>query len=352
MRAMKPFFSISYDEFQIWLKDQKIPKFRGDQVFEWVYRKGIADFSKMTNLSKDLQTKFSEHFSFPEFKMEEFVSPDEVRKFHVHLSDGKSVESVWIPEKSRATLCVSSQVGCAMACKFCVTGLQGFARNLTVEEILMQAYYVRHVRKLQVTNVVFMGMGEPMLNYTNVVAAVKTLTAVKGFELGLRKVSVSTVGMVPKIESFMEETNVRLAISLTGSSNETRDYWMPINQKHNLQELKKVLQKLPDNKWRKIMFEVVMIRDKTDTDEQAKNLIEFLKGLSAKVNLIPYNENPLFPDLKAPSKEQLFKYRDRLMKAGFHTTIRKNRGNGIFGACGQLSSSKYGEKKPEIVEVN
>lgn len=296
----------------------------------------------MSNLSKELQAKLAETFSFPEFKFEEFVSEDGVRKFHVHLKDGKSVESVWIPEVSRATLCVSSQVGCAMACKFCVTGLQGFTKNLSVEEILMQMYYVRWVRGLQVTNVVFMGMGEPMLNYENVVKSVKQLTSVKAFELGLRKVSVSTVGMVPKILSFMEATNVRLAISLTGSSNESRDYWMPINQKHNLQELKKVLMKLPDNKWRKVMFEVVMIKDKTDTDDQAKDLVLFLKGLDAKVNLIPYNENPLFPDLKKPDREQLLKYRDRLMKAGFHTTIRKNRGNGIFGACGQLSSSKYG----------
>lgn len=140
----------------------------------------------------------------------------------------------------------------------------------------------------------------------------------------------------------MQDTGVRLAISLTGSDNQSRDHWMPINQKHNLQELKKVLMQLPDNKWRKVMFEVVMIKDQTDTDEQAKNLVQFLKGLDAKVNLIPYNENPKFPDLKAPDRAQLLNYRDRLMKAGFHTTIRKNRGNGIFGACGQLSSSKYG----------
>ncbi len=349
---LQPFFSLSFEEFQAWLAEHKIPKFRGDQVFQWVYKKGVTDFSQMTNLSKDLQQTFSTSFSFPEFKMEEFVSPDEVRKFHVHLKDGKSIEAVWIPETSRATLCISSQVGCAMACKFCVTGLQGFARNLTIEEILMQVYYVRHVRKLQVTNIVFMGMGEPLLNYDNVVKSVNMLTNVKAFELGLRKVSVSTVGMVPKILSFMEDTNVRLAISLTGSSNDSRNHWMPINQKHNLQELKKVLKQLPDNKWRKIMFEVVMIRDQTDTEEQAKNLVEFLKGLSAKVNLIPYNENPHFPDLKAPKREQLMMYRDKLMKAGFHTTIRKTRGSGIFGACGQLSSSKYGNQNENLPVTN
>jgi 23S rRNA (adenine2503-C2)-methyltransferase len=341
----QPFLQLSFEDFQTWLLDHKIPKFRGDQVFQWVYKKGCLDFSKMSNLSKDLQTKLAEYFSFPEFNIEEFVSDDGVRKFHVHLKDGKSIESVWIPEINRATLCVSSQVGCAMACKFCVTGLQGFTKNLTVEEILMQMYYVRWVRGLNVSNVVFMGMGEPMLNFDNVVKSVNMLTSVKAYELGLRKVSVSTVGMVPKILPFMESTNVRLAISLTGSTNETRDHWMPINQKHNLQELKKVLKQLPDNKWRKIM-------DQTDTDDQAKSLIKFLEGLSAKVNLIPYNENPRFPDLKAPNREQLLKYRDRLMKAGFHTTIRKNRGNGIFGACGQLSSSKYGTQIENLPVTN
>jgi 23S rRNA (adenine2503-C2)-methyltransferase len=337
-----PFLSLTFEEFQTWLIENKIPKFRTDQIFQWVYKKGCLDFSKMSNLSKDLQSKLAEHFSFPEFNIEEFVSEDGVRKFHVHLKDGKSVESVWIPETARATLCVSSQVGCAMACKFCVTGLQGFARNLSMEEILMQLYYVRWVRGLQVSNVVFMGMGEPMLNYENVVRSVNQMNSVKAFEIGHRKVSVSTVGMIPRILSYFKDTNARLAISLTGSDNQSRDHWMPINQKHNLDELKKVLKQIPENKWRKIMFEVVMIKDKTDTDEQAKNLTEFLKGLSAKVNLIPYNENPRFPDLKAPDREQLLKYRDRLMKSGFHATIRKNRGNGIFGACGQLSSSKYG----------
>ncbi len=340
--VQQPFLGLLYEDFQSWCANEKISKFRADQVFEWVYKKGCLDFSKMSNISKDLQAKLAENFTFPEFNFEEFVSDDGVRKFHVHLKDGKSVESVWIPEVKRATLCVSSQVGCAMACKFCVTGLQGFSKNLTTEEILMQLYYVRWVRGLNVSNVVFMGMGEPMLNYDNVVRAVKQMTSVKAFEMGLRKVSVSTVGMVPKILSFMQDTGVRLAISLTGSDNQSRDHWMPINQKHNLQELKKVLMQLPDNKWRKVMFEVVMIKDQTDTDEQAKNLVQFLKGLDAKVNLIPYNENPKFPDLKAPDRAQLLNYRDRLMKAGFHTTIRKNRGNGIFGACGQLSSSKYG----------
>lgn len=349
MRSMKttqqPFLGLLYEDFQAWCAQEKISKFRADQVFEWVYKKGCLDFSKMSNISKDLQAKLGENFTFPEFNFEEFVSEDGVRKFHVHLKDGKSVEAVWIPELKRATLCVSSQVGCAMACKFCVTGLQGFSKNLTTEEILMQLYYVRWVRGLNVSNVVFMGMGEPMLNYDNVVRAVNQMTSVKAFEMGLRKVSVSTVGMVPKILSFMNDTGVRLAISLTGSDNQSRDHWMPINQKHNLQELKKVLQQLPDNKWRKVMFEVVMIKDQTDTDEQARNLVQFLKGLSAKVNLIPYNENPRFPDLKAPNREALLNYRDRLMKAGFHTTIRKNRGNGIFGACGQLSSTKYGEQQ-------
>lgn len=338
----QPFLALSFEEFQAWMVENKIPKFRAQQVFEWVYKKGCLDFSKMSNLAKDLQVKLAEHFTFPEFKVEEYESDDGVRKFHVHLKDGKSVESVWIPETSRATLCVSSQVGCAMACKFCVTGLQGFMRNLSVEEILAQLYYVRYVRGLTVSNVVFMGMGEPMLNYENVVKSVNQMTAVKAYEMGHRKVSVSTVGMVPKILKFFEDTNARLAISLTGSSNESRDHWMPINQKHNLQELKKVLKQVPTNKWRKIMFEVVMIRDETDTDSQAKDLVNFLQGLAAKVNLIPYNENPRFPNLKAPEREQLLKYRDRLMKAGFHTTIRKNRGNGIFGACGQLSSTKYG----------
>ncbi|MCB0272293.1 MAG: 23S rRNA (adenine(2503)-C(2))-methyltransferase RlmN [Bdellovibrionales bacterium] len=335
---MQQFFSHSIESFTDWVTDHGQPSYRAGQVYEWMFAKKVFDFSQMTNLPENFRKLLIENFTLPAWKIEKQVSTDGTQKFHFELEDGKSIEAVWIPEKNRQTLCVSSQVGCALKCQFCVTGLQGFARNLTQEEILEQIRHVMFVENLPLTNLVFMGMGEPLLNFENLCSAIDLLKEPKAFGFGHRKISVSTAGTVPKILPFIDRTNVSLAVSLTGSTDETRNHWMPINQKYNLSILKETLMQVPQTKWKKIMFEVVMIHQKTDTEEQAKNLVKFLRGMKAKVNLIPYNENEHFPQLKAPKREDLMKYRDILMKAGYYVSIRKNRGQDIMGACGQLSS--------------
>ncbi|MCB1198947.1 MAG: 23S rRNA (adenine(2503)-C(2))-methyltransferase RlmN, partial [Deltaproteobacteria bacterium] len=308
------------------------------QVYDWFFQKRVFDFSQMSNLPDGFRQTLIDTFTFPKWEVADQVSVDGTVKYHFTLEDGKSIESVWIPEEDRATLCVSSQVGCALKCQFCVTGLQGFLRNLTQSEILEQIRYIQCEQGKKISNLVFMGMGEPLLNYENLCQAIDLLKHPKAFNFGHRKISVSTAGTVPKILPFIDRTNVSLAVSLTGSNNESRNRWMPINQKYNLEVLKETLLQVPQNKWKKIMFEVVMIAGETDTPAQAKNLVKFLQGMKAKVNLIPYNENSHFPHLKAPKKEDLFKYRDILMKAGYYVSIRRNRGEDIMGACGQLSS--------------
>jgi 23S rRNA (adenine2503-C2)-methyltransferase len=333
------FFLQTKEAFEAWVVEQGQPKYRAGQVLEWMFDKNVFDFEAMSNLPQDFRTQLAQAFTFPAWKVERQISVDGTRKYHFELEDGKSIETVYIPEENRATLCVSSQVGCALKCQFCVTGLQGFSRNLTQAEIVEQIRYVQYVEECDLSNLVFMGMGEPLLNFDNLVGAIDWLKEPKAFSFGHRKISVSTAGTLPKILPFIDRTNVSLAVSLTGSSNQSRDHWMPINRKYNLEKLKATLLQFPKNKWKKIMFEVVMVSGQTDTVEEAKNLVKFLEGLQAKVNLIPYNENPHFPDLKAPKKEDLLRYRDILMKAGFYTSIRKNRGQDIFGACGQLSSA-------------
>jgi len=336
---MKSFFGMAIENFQDWISDRSYPAYRLGQVYQWMFDHSVFDFDLMSNLPPALREDLKQTFTFPQWGVETLVSKDGTEKYQFTLEDGKSIETVWIPEENRATLCVSSQVGCALKCQFCVTGLQGFSRNLTVEEIIEQVRYVQFDQKKKITNLVFMGMGEPLLNFENVCQAIELLKHPKMFNFGHRKISVSTAGMVPKILPFIERTNVCLAVSLTGSSNISRDRWMPINQTYDLETLKEVLQKIPQTKWKKIMFEVVMIGGLTDTISEAKGLITFLQRLKAKVNLIPYNENPFFPDLKAPTEKDLMAYQNRLMKAGIFVSIRKNRGQDIMGACGQLSST-------------
>lgn len=335
------FFDQHMDDFQTWLADQGEASYRGDQVLGWMMDHGVSDFQAMPNVPSDLRQKLQNNFAMPSWQVTKLVSTDGTEKFDFVLEDGKSIEAVWIPEEKRQTLCVSSQVGCALKCQFCVTGLQGFARNLTASEIVEQVRYVMQVENKPISNIVFMGMGEPLLNDKNVAKAISWLTHPKGFAFGHRKISVSTAGLVPKILPFIDQTNVSLAVSLTGSTNDSRDHWMPINQKYSLDVLKETLLQVPQHKWKKIMFEVVMIKDQTDTPEQAKSLVKFLSGMKAKVNLIPYNENPLFPNHKAPTQDALHRFRDTLMKAGYYVSIRKNRGQDIMGACGQLSTTLH-----------
>ncbi|MEZ4703944.1 MAG: 23S rRNA (adenine(2503)-C(2))-methyltransferase RlmN [Bdellovibrionota bacterium] len=332
-----PILSQSFEDIEAQILQIKRPAFHAGQVFQWIYQHHQHDFDQMTNLPADLRSHFKQQFSFPQWEVEAFESKDGTTKFRIELSDREVIEAVWIPEEERNTLCISSQVGCALACKFCVTGLMGLTRNLTVEEIVGQVWWVRSQKKLPVSNIVFMGMGEPLQNLSNVSKAIEIIHHVHGYGLGRRKISVSTAGLAGKLSSFVEKTRVNLAISLTGSTNQSRDYWMPINQKINLEQLIAEVKTIADRFPKSIMFEVVMIKNETDTLDQAKSLASYLKDFPCKVNLIPYNENEHFPALKRPSVESVERYRAELMKHGIRTMVRRNRGNDIMAACGQLS---------------
>ncbi|MCB0326278.1 MAG: 23S rRNA (adenine(2503)-C(2))-methyltransferase RlmN [Bdellovibrionales bacterium] len=329
--------SQTFQDLEAWILEKKRPAFHAGQIFQWIYKKHHLNFHEMLNVPQDLRDHMEQEFSFPSWQVEKQQSSDGTIKYRIELEDGQIIESVWIPEEDRQTLCISSQVGCGLACKFCVTGLQGLKRNLSVEEIVGQVWYVRSVEKLPVSNIVFMGMGEPLQNLQQVTKAIDILHHDKAYGIGRRKISVSTAGLIGKFQTLLEQTRVNLAISLTGSTNESRDYWMPINQKYNLEaligEVKQIAHRFPKS----IMFEVVMIKDQTDTLEQAKSLANYLQGFPCKVNLIPYNENPHFPHLKRPSSRSIEQYRDVLQKKGIRTMLRRNRGNDISAACGQLS---------------
>ncbi|HLG18911.1 MAG TPA: 23S rRNA (adenine(2503)-C(2))-methyltransferase RlmN [Bdellovibrionota bacterium] len=322
------------------------PRYRAKQICAWLYAEPVRSFTEMANLPEALRKGLAERFKFEVPASAVQVSADGTRKYRLTLEDGEVIECVWIPEAARKTLCVSSQVGCALNCQFCVTGAVGYQRNLTAGEIVAQIRHVMLMEKLPVTNLVFMGMGEPLLNVENVVQAIRVLTRKEGFGFGKRKITVSTAGVVPQIESFVKATGVKLAISLTGATDASRNHWMPINKKYSLESLSKALRRMKLGKGRKITFEVVLMGGENDTEEEARNLSKYLSGIPAKVNLIPYNENPFFPRLKRPKPENVDRFRKILLLKRIQTMVRKNRGTDIMGACGQLAGRSV---EPEVL---
>jgi 23S rRNA (adenine2503-C2)-methyltransferase len=334
----KEILTLAFDQLQSFVLERGFPKYRAEQVFHWIYAQGCDEFSQMNNLPKALIKDLATHFSFPKITSDTFVSKDGTVKYRFDLGQATSIESVWMPEEDRATLCVSSQAGCALKCAFCVTGTLGLKRNLSVEEIVYQIWYINKKKQKRITNLVFMGMGEPLQNMNNLIEAIKILRTDETYGFGKRKITVSTVGLANKIKPFLEQTDVNLAISLTGFNDSDRDYWMPINKTFNLKRLKHELSGLSLGKGKKITFEVVLIQGKTDREQDAYDLALFLKGLKAKVNLIPYNENQVLPEFKSPQKQDIQRFRDILKEKGIVSMVRKNRGQDIMGACGQLAA--------------
>ncbi len=336
----RPILGLNVEELSRVLEGWGEPKYRTAQLLSWLYQTGVSSFAEMTNLSHGLRNRLEDGFSLPQPKVKIETSEDGTRKYGFCLEDGALVESVWIPEKERATLCLSSQVGCPLKCAFCVTGAIGYTRNLTVEEILLQLRYVKLVEGRRVTNLVFMGMGEPLLNPENVAAAIKQMVSSRTFGLGKRKITVSTAGLVPQLLPFFNQTKVKVAISLTGVTNRARDHWMPINQRYPLEVLIRELKKISQPKGQRISFEVVVIAGETDHEIQAKELARLLQGVSAKVNLVPYNENRFFPELKTPDIKRVDRFGEVLRRQGIFTAVRKSRGGDIMAACGQLAGTE------------
>ena len=336
---------MSLEELEAFFISIKEKPFRSKQVFQWIHQKGESDFHKMTNLSKDLQSKLSElcMIAAPAIRYEK-ESVDGASKWVVSVGDGDLVEMVLIPEGRRATLCVSSQVGCAVDCSFCATGKQGFSRNLSTSEIIGQLWvaensfgYPREHSDKKVTNIVMMGMGEPLLNFEAVTSAMKLMMHDKAYGLSKRKVTLSTSGLVPLIDKLSEVTDAALTISLHAPNDRLRNELVPINKKYPIDELlesvKRYVSKCGDK--RKTTIEYILINQVNDSLENAEELSNLLRTLPCKINLIPFNPFP-GSSYKRPSSMRVQTFKKKLQKEGYITTIRTTRGEDIMAACGQL----------------
>ncbi len=320
--------------------------FRASQLMQWIHQRGVTDFDKMTNLSKVMRErlKASAVVHIPETVVEQDAK-DGTRKWLLRLDSGNSIEMVYIPEDDRGTLCISSQVGCALACSFCSTAQQGFNRNLTTAEIIGQLFLAKKTleedmsdtSRRVVTNVVMMGMGEPLLNFDNVVKAMNLMMDDFGYGLSKRRVTLSTAGVVPAIDRLKEECDVALAVSLHATTDALRDELVPINKKYPIKELMAACRRYLDRDGRrKITFEYVMLKGVNDQPEHARQLIKLMKGVPGKVNLIPFNPFP-GSEYLCSSRNAIFRFRDLLQQGGVITMTRKTRGEDIDAACGQLA---------------
>jgi 23S rRNA (adenine2503-C2)-methyltransferase len=320
--------------------------FRAEQLMKWIYQEGQSDFTQMTNLNKQLRAKLIDlcEVRAPEISEHQQAS-DGTIKFAIILDGGQEVETVWIPETDRATLCVSSQVGCALECTFCSTAQQGFNRNLSVSEIIGQVWRVatfiglsKDTSKRPITNVVMMGMGEPLLNLKNVVPAMDIMLDDFGFGLSKRRVTLSTSGVVPALDMLGDQIDVALAISLHAADNELRDVLVPVNKKYPIDEflasVRRYLAKSKANQGR-VTVEYVMLNGINDSTDQAHALARVLSETPCKINLIPFNPYPGSP-YTCSSNSRIDRFSKVLMNYGFTTVVRKTRGDDIDAACGQL----------------
>jgi 23S rRNA (adenine2503-C2)-methyltransferase len=330
--------------------------FRAKQLWHWIYHRGVTDFAEMTTLSKDFRARLAETHAVrrPEVAVAQ-VSKDGTRKWLLRLADGQEVETVHIPEEDRGTLCVSSQVGCTLTCKFCHTGTQRLVRNLSPAEIVSQIMVARDglgewpspAEGRLITNIVLMGMGEPLYNYDNVATAMRIAMDREGLSVSKRKITLSTSGVVPEMERCGRELDVNLAVSLHATTDEVRDWIMPINKKYPLKMLLDTCRSYPGtNNARRITFEYVMLKGVNDSEDDAQRLIRLLKGIPAKVNLIPFNPWP-GSFFECSDAATIKRFADILSAAHISSPVRATRGDDILAACGQLKSTSERKKKAE-----
>lgn len=334
--------NLSLAELKARFEEMGLEGYRARQVKQWLYQKQAASFDEMTNIGKEFRKRLEETFEIPRLPVVTTqLSEDGTKKYLLELSDGKKVESVFIPTENRNTLCVSSQVGCAMNCDFCLTATMGLYRNLTLFEIVDQIGAV--IRDLKgshrLTNLVFMGMGEPLANAKTLYKALEILLDDECYNFSRNHVTVSTSGLAPEIERFGHATPVKLAISLNATTDEVRDVVMPVNKKYPLARLLEACKNMHLPKRNRITFEYVMLHGVNDTREDALRLIKILSSLKAKINLIPFNEFPQ-SHYKRPPDDWIFTFQKILLDRGFVANIRKSRGRDILGACGQLATEE------------
>lgn len=343
---------MTLDDWIEWMDARGQSKFRAKQVVQWIFQKRVTSFDEMTNLSRDLRDELAREFTLGLLPTVRLTgSTDTTRKFLFQLADGRLIESVRIPANAnfegdrsgRITLCVSSQVGCAYDCKFCASGLAGFTRNLTAGEIVGQVMTVEHETGDTIRNLVFMGMGEPLANLTQLTKALTILNADWGMNIGARHMTVSTSGLAPQIEKLATiPMQIRLAISLHGATDEVREQIMPVNKKYNITRLFDSLDVWLRHKKQMVTFEYILIEGVNDSLEQAEVLAKRARALHAKVNLIPYNTVEGLP-WKRPDIPQQDAFLRVLSKANVTATIRREKGHDIDAACGQLRLQEEGE---------
>ncbi len=325
------------------LQKHKSKPYLAFQIFNWIYKKNACSFSEMTDIAQTMREWLSKHFTLENLKAEKhLISNDLTEKFLFRLKDSNKIETVLIPAENRLTLCISTQAGCKFKCKFCVSGRDGFLRNLSTSEIVSQFTTVNKViSPRKITNVVFMGSGEPLDNFKNVRKAVEILLEPKGAYLGKRKICLSTCGIVPKIYEFAKaKLGIKLSISLHSTLDEKRSRIMPINKKYPVKELLKAAKYFVRNTKSAITFEYILISGFNCTKEDARHLAKSVKGINCKINIIPYNPSRFFP-WRPPNEEEVFGFRQVLEEANIFYTLRKPRGRDIEGACGQLKNEVY-----------
>ena len=325
-------------ELKQYLKSLNQPEYRAAQIFQWLYQKQANDWDEMTDLPQDLRLSLKEQkVSLGCLKLRSHSqATDGTIKYLFELSDKRSIESVYIPEAGRRTVCFSTQVGCGLGCVFCATGQQGLIRNLNVAEIIDQPLRISRATGERISNLVAMGQGEPLANYDALLKAIRIFNDPKGMGIGARHITVSTCGLVPGIDRFAEEDHqVNLAVSLHAASDELRDRLMPINKSYPLQELMAACQKYITKTGRRVTFEYVMIAEVNDRQGDLNGLVRLLSGMLCHVNLIPFNPIP-DSEFKRSRPQRVQDFATRLTQAGIETTIRRERGSDFDAACGQL----------------
>ena len=333
---------LTIDQLVLWLENKDLEPYRAVQILKWIYLRQADTFDIMTDVGKEIRELLSRHFSIARLEKARIeTSQDGSKKYLFKLNDGKYVESVLIPEKDHYTLCISSQVGCAQGCRFCLTARGGFVRNLTRGEIINQ---VRDVSKClddskRLTNIVLMGMGEPLANYSNVVSAVNTITdSDTGLGFSSRRLTISTAGLTPKLSDLGRDTTVNLAISLNATDNKSRNMLMPINRKYPLEKLLDACAEYPLKPRRKITFEYILIKGVNDSIKDAKRLVKLLRPIRAKINLIPFNAYE-GSEFNRPEESVILSFKEILNKNNYTAIIRHSKGQDISAACGQLSAN-------------
>ena len=329
--------NLTKKELGNFVKNLRLEKFRAKQLFHWMYQKNVTRFSEMTTLKKDIRDKFNEVAELNTLNLASVVSSklDPTRKFLFKLSDGHLVESVYMEDAKRKTICVSSQVGCALKCDFCATGKMGFMRNLTSGEIVDQVLWIERHLEIEATNIVMMGMGEPFLNYDDAILAAEIISDPAGISIAKRKITISTSGIVPGIERFTKEKQrFKLAISLNATTEESRKKMMPITKKYSLKNLLQAVEEYTETAPYRVTFEYLLITGQNDSLGDAKRIKKLLGNIPCKINLIPFNSTDL--KYSSTSEKNINNFLRELLTLNAPITVRRSKGQDIQAACGQL----------------